>query len=134
VAEIHYKLASALVQSGRPAAAATEYSKALQLRPGLDEAANDLAWLLATCPDHSLRDGAKAVTLARQASEHSHDQNPLFLGTLAAAYAETGKRSEAVATVQRARELALAQHNPALVRVLESQARQYQDGGGGGHP
>jgi protein O-mannosyl-transferase len=134
VAEIHYKLANALVQLGRPAAAIAEYSRTLQLRPGMDEAANNLAWLLATCSDRSLRDGAKAVMLARQASEHSHGQNPVILGTLAAAYAETGQRSAAVTTAQRALQLALAQNNPALARVLESQVRQYQDGNGGAHP
>jgi tetratricopeptide (TPR) repeat protein len=133
-AEVHYKLANALAQLGRPAAAIAEYSKTLQLRPALDEAANNLAWLLATCSDRSLRDGARAVILARQASEHSQDQNPRILGTLAAAYAETGQRAEAVATAQRARQLALAQNNLALARVLESQARQYQDSNGGAHP
>jgi Flp pilus assembly protein TadD len=134
VAEIHYKLANALVQSGRPSAAIAEYSQTLQLRPGMDEAANNLAWLLATCSDRSLRDGAKAVTLARQASAHSHDQNPVILGTLAAAYAESGQRSQAVATAQRARQLALAQNNLALARMLASQVRQYQDDRGGPHP
>jgi Flp pilus assembly protein TadD len=134
VAEIHYNLANTLEQLGRPAAAIAEYAQTLRLRPSMDEAANKLAWLLATCSDHSLRDGAKAVTLARQASEHSHDQNPLILGTLAAAYAEMGQRSEAVATAQQARQLALTQNNLELARVLESQARQYQDGDGGHHP
>jgi tetratricopeptide (TPR) repeat protein len=133
-AEVHYKLANALVQTGRPAAALAEYSKTLQLRPDNDEAANNLAWLLATCSDRSLRDGARAVTLARQASEHSHDQNPVILATLAAAYAETGQRVEAVATAQRARQLALAQNNSALAQALDSQARQYQDSDGGRHP
>jgi hypothetical protein len=100
----------------------------------MEEAANNLAWLLATCPDRSLRDGARALTLARQASAHSHDQNPLILGTLAAAYAETGQRAEALATAQRALQLALAQDNPALAHMLESQIRQYKDAGGGSLP
>jgi tetratricopeptide (TPR) repeat protein len=134
VAESHCQLANALVQLGRPAAAIAEYSQSLQLRPTLDEAASNLASLLATCSDRSLRDGAKAIALARQASEHSHGQNPAILGTLAAAYAEVGNLSEAVATAQQARRLALAQNNPALAGVLESQMRQYQDGHGGAHP
>jgi protein O-mannosyl-transferase len=134
VAEIHCQLANALVQLGRPAAAIAEYSQTLLLRPGLDEAANNLASLLATCSDHSLRDGARAIALARQASEHSHGQNPAILGTLAAAYAEVGKLSEAVVTAQEAHRLALAQNNPALAGVLESQVRQYQEGRGGTHP
>ena len=100
----------------------------------MDEAANNLAWLLATCSDPSLRNGLRAVTLARQASEHSHNQNPIILGTLAAAYAEVGKLSEAVATAQRARQLALDQNNRTLAQVLESQLRGYQDSNGGSHP
>jgi len=134
VAEIHYKLANALTQLGRPAQAIAQYSQALQLRPGMDDAANNLAWLLATCSDRSLRDGARAVALAHQASEHSHDQNPVILGTLAAAYAETGNLSTAATTAQRAHQLALDQNNPALAGVLESQWRRYQNGGGGSHP
>jgi len=134
VADIHYKLANALVQLNKPAQAITQFSQALQLRPAMDEAANNLAWLLATCPDRTLRDGARAVALAIQASQHSHDQNPIILGTLAAAYAEEGNLATAAATAQRARQLALAQHNPALASVLESQWRRYQDGGGGSRP
>ena len=90
VAETHCKLANAWVLLDRQAEAIPEYAQALRLAPGADEAANNLAWLLATCPDRSLRDGARAIALARQASQHSHDQNPVILGTLAAAYAETG--------------------------------------------
>jgi protein O-mannosyl-transferase len=134
VAEIHYKLAHALAQLGRPAQAIAEYSETLRLYPGLDEAANNLAELLATCSDRSLRDGAKAVTLARQASEHSHNQNPAILATLAAAYAETGNLSEAVATAQQARVLALAQNNQTLAGVIESQLRRFQAESGGAHP
>jgi tetratricopeptide (TPR) repeat protein len=134
VAEIHYKLANALVQLGRPAEAIAQYSLALQLRPGMDDAANNLAWLLATCPDRSLRNGARAITLAQQASEHSHDRNPVILGTLAAAYAESGKLSDAVATAQQAHQLALDQTNRPLAAALESQLRQYQGGNGGSHP
>jgi tetratricopeptide (TPR) repeat protein len=134
VAEIHYKLANALLQLGRPAQAIAEYSQTLRLRPGMDEAANNLAWLLATCSDRSLRDAPKAIALARQASAHSHDENPRILGTLAAAYAEAGRFSEAVATAQRAWQLALAQNDPALAAVLQSQLRQYQLGNEPSHP
>jgi protein O-mannosyl-transferase len=134
VAEIHSKLAFALAQWGRPAEAIAQYSEALKLNPGLDDAANNLAWLLATCTNRSLRDGLRAVVLARQTSGRSRDQNPVFLGTLAAALAEEGKLSEASATAQRARELALAQNNPTLAASLETQWRRYQNGNGGSHP
>jgi Tfp pilus assembly protein PilF len=134
VAEIHYRMANAFLQLGKNGEAISHYSQALQLNPGLDDAAYRLAWLLATCPDRSLRDGPKAVALARRASEHSHNQNPVILGTLAAAYAETGQLSEAAATAQRASQLALAQKNNALAGALESQWRQYKNGLGGSPP
>jgi Flp pilus assembly protein TadD len=134
VPAIHYKLANALMQSGQNARAIAEYSETLRLRPNMDEAANNLAWLLATCSDRSLRNGAEAVTLARQASEHSHNQNPVILGTLAAAYAEVGKHSEAVATARRARQLALEQKNGALAGVLETQLKRYQSVESGSQP
>jgi Flp pilus assembly protein TadD len=134
VAEIHSKLAYALAQWGRPAEAIAQYSQALQLSPGLDDAANNLAWLLATCSDRSLRDGIRAVALALKVSGRSHDENPVFLGTLAAALAEEGNPTEAAATAQRARELALAQTNLTLASALEAQWRHYQAAGGGSHP
>ena len=134
VAEIRFKMGNALLQLGKPAEAIAQYSQALQINPGLDDAANNLAWLLATCPDHSLRDGAKAVALARRASDHAHNQNPVILGTLAAAYAEVGQFSEAAAMAQQASQLALAQKNSALASALESQGRRYQSGLGGSPP
>jgi tetratricopeptide (TPR) repeat protein len=134
VAAIHYKLANALRQSGQYAQAIAEYDRTLQLRPNMDEAANNLAWLLATCPERSLRNGARAVALARQASEQSHNQSPIILGTLAAAYAEVGNFSEAVTTAQQARQLALEQTNSALAGVLEAQSRRYQESSAGPHP
>jgi superkiller protein 3 len=133
-ATIHYKLANALMQLGRYAEAIAEYSATLQLRPGMDEAANNLAWLLATCSDRSLRNGARALTLARQASERSHNQNPIIVGTLAAAYAEAGKLPEAVAAAQQARRLALDQNNSTLAALLESQLRRYENSAGDSHP
>ncbi len=79
VAAIHYKLANALAQNGQYAEAIAEYGQTLKLSPNMDEAANNLAWLLATCQDHALRNGAEAVALARQTSERSHNRNPIIL-------------------------------------------------------
>jgi protein O-mannosyl-transferase len=134
VAAIHYKLANALMQSDQYSPAIAEYDRTLQLSPNLDEAANNLAWLLATCPDRSLRDGARAVTLARQVAKNSHNQKPIILGTLAAAYAEAGKLPEAVAAAQQARQLAVDQNNAPLADALASQLRQYQSKIAGFHP
>jgi hypothetical protein len=53
-------------------------------------ALNSLAWLLATCPVPEMRNGPRAVELARQACEIDGWKNPALLDTLAAACAETG--------------------------------------------
>ncbi|HEY3853590.1 MAG TPA: tetratricopeptide repeat protein [Verrucomicrobiae bacterium] len=134
VAAIHYKLANALAQTNQYAKAILEYRQALKLRPDWDEPANNLAWLLATCPDRALRNGAEAVTIAKQASERSQNRSPIILGTLAAAYAESGKRAEAVPIAEQARRIALEQNNKALAEMLEAQLRQYQNKTGASNP
>ena len=79
---------------------------ALQINPNSADALNRLAWILATCPDATVRNGARAVKLAERACELSQEQNPLYLTTLAAAYAEAGRFDDAVSTTQKAIALA----------------------------
>ena len=76
--------------------------KAVRMKPDDAAANNNLAWLLATCPIASLRDGAAAVDLGRKAERLSAGRDPNVLGTLAAAYAETGRFPEAVSTARSA--------------------------------
>ena len=83
-----------------------QYREALRLNPNLARALNNLAWMLAASPDDDLRNGAEAVRLAERACELTHDGEPLFIGTLAAAYAEAGRFPEAVTTAEKAAQLA----------------------------
>jgi protein O-mannosyl-transferase len=128
-AEAHFRLGNAFSQKGQLAEAITEFQKALQFTPGDPAIQNNLAWLLATCPQASLRNGTKAVELARQASELTGGKSPAFLDTLAAAYAEAGQFSEAVKTAQDALRLAEAQTNTVLTGELKSELKLYQAGG-----
>ena len=57
---------------------------------------NNLAWILATCPDAEIRNGAEAVKYAQAACEAHRYRSPGVLDTLAAAYAEAGEFEEAV--------------------------------------
>jgi len=70
--------------------AIADYSKAIKLNPKDAKGYNDAAWLWATCPEDSLRDGNQAVECARQACELTGWKEPNCLDTLAAAYAEVG--------------------------------------------
>ncbi|MFC1603550.1 tetratricopeptide repeat protein [Planctomycetota bacterium] len=57
---------------------------------------NELAWLLATNPITSYRDGSKAIEKATTACNLTDRKDPSNLDTLAAAYAEMGKFNDAV--------------------------------------
>jgi protein O-mannosyl-transferase len=127
-AEAEYSLGNALVRKGDAVKAVACFEKALAIRPDFTEAQNNLAWILATWPAAEVRNSARAVQLAEQADLLSGSKNPAIAGTLAAAYAEAGRFSEAVATAQRALGLAKAQTNDALIDALQSQIRLYQAG------
>ena len=127
-AEARYNLGNAFLQQGRVDEAITHFQMALEIKPDYVEAWNNMAWVLATCPQASLRNGIKAVELAERANQLSGGENPVVLCTLAAAYAEAGRFPEAVETAQRASHLAGAQSNTALAEALQSQLKLYQAG------
>jgi len=64
-------------------------------------AQNNLAWFLATCTAPAFRDGSRAVQLAEQLVKVVPD-NAAMLDTLAAAYAEAGRFSDAIRTQEKA--------------------------------
>jgi len=84
--------------------------------------------MLATAAQATLRDGARAVQLATQASQASGGNDPLTLDTLAAAYAEVGDFSKAVQTAKKALQLAEAQPNTALAAALRRELQLYEVG------
>lgn len=102
----HSNLAEVLLHLGRNQEAVSHYNEALRIKPGSIEVLNNFAWLLATCPDANIRDGARAVQLAERACELTNYQKPVFIGTLAAAYAEAGRFDDAIAAAQKACALA----------------------------
>ena len=86
----------------------------------------NLAWLLATSTNASLRDGTNAVRLALQANELTGGTRPVILHTLAAAYAEVGKFDDAIRTTRNAIEVAQAKGREAMVAELNEELQQYQ--------
>ena len=102
----YVNLGIALGQLGRTREAVAQYREALKLDPNLPTALNNLAWALATSSDDRLRNGAEAVQLAERACELTQYNQPWFVGTLAAAYAEAGRFADAVAAAEKAVKLA----------------------------
>ncbi len=101
----HSYAAIANYSIGKTNQAIQEYQKALEINGDLPDALNNLAWLLATSPDPAVRNGPQAVKFAEHACELTEYRQTAMLDTLAAAYAETGRFDEAVATIQKAMEL-----------------------------
>jgi tetratricopeptide (TPR) repeat protein len=107
-ANAQLSLAMLLADAGRDSEAIPHYQKVIELDTNVLLALNNLAWLLAVDSDPGLRNGKEAVSLAEQACEKTHYQEAFLIGTLAAAHAEAGQFPEAVATAQKAHDVALA--------------------------
>ena len=97
-----------------PRAAVEEWEAALALNPNDGNAQSNLAWVFATAPDASLRNGTRAVELAERALKLAGGINPILYRTLAAAYAESGRFDDAIATAERGREFAEREGNREL--------------------
>ncbi len=124
--EAYYNLGCAFRQKRMAAEAMAYFQKAIGLQPRFIPALKNLAWMLATWPEPSVRNGGKAVALAEQANQFSKNKDPLVLRTLAAAYAEAGRFPEAVATAKQALALAVTQSNTGLTNVLQTEIGLYQ--------
>lgn len=101
--------------------AVQDYEHVLWLDPNSAGTMNNLAWLLATTPDPTLRDGPRALDLARRAV--ALDPTGAWLDTLAAAQAESGDFDAAILTEAKALEQSVLP-NPAFQKRL----RLYRQG------
>lgn len=124
--DAHLELALLCNRQHRPAEAIRHYQTISRLKPDFVRALDDLAWLLATCQEAQLRNGAEAVRLAERANELTGHSSPAVLTTLAAAYAEQGLFAQAVATSQKASELALKNNQQELLSQNEALLHLYQ--------
>ena len=121
-------LGNALRHRGLMAEAIFQYQRAAEMEPNSALIQNNLAWVLATCAQESLRNGAKAIESAERANQLSGGGNPIVLHTLAAASAERGEFSRALDTAQRALELADAQGNTSLADSIRREITLYRAG------
>ena len=125
-AQAFYNLALAHSAQGEAREAINFYRKAINLKPDWAIALNDLAWILATNPQEGLRNGTDAVTLAERACVITERKEARYLGTLDAAYAETGRFEEAIATAHKAHDLAAASAQTAIARAAEQRLKLYE--------
>ena len=124
-AHMHYATCLSSHRQAREARA--EYRQALALDDQLSIAYNNLAWMLAAHPDPQIRNGKEAVELAERACRLTNNEQPFYLGTLAAAYAEAGRFNDAIATAEKTRDLArkaglekVAERNEQLLELYRA--------------
>lgn len=118
-------LAEALARQGQFSAALEEFRAAHQADPRDPAVLNGLAWLLATCPEPSVRDGSEALRLAQSACTLTGYEDFASLRSLAAAYAAVGRWAEAVATAEQALKQAESQH-PSAADEIRHQLQRYR--------
>jgi tetratricopeptide (TPR) repeat protein len=122
----YQNLGEAYGAKGDLASAARAFLEAARYLPDDAFVLNRAGWLLATAPDDRIRDGARALTLARHAVEVTRRRDVNSLDTLAAAHAERGEFDAAVTAEQEALDLARANGDAAMVPELQERLSIYQ--------
>ncbi len=123
----YYNRAKTKMSGGEFTEAISDYEAAVNIDPDRARALNDLAWLLATCLVAEFRDGAKAVEQATKACELTNFKKARYVGTLAAAYAQTGDFKSAVKRQKNAIDL-LTEEEEELRADFEERLKLYQSG------
>jgi tetratricopeptide (TPR) repeat protein len=124
--EARNTLGIVLIQQGRVSEAIAQWQEALTVQPNNGNAASNLAWVFATAPQDSIRNGARAVELAEKAMRLSGGKIPMVFRIAAAAFAEDGRFADAIQTAQRGAELAAGQGNSALAVELRNNVALYE--------
>ena len=122
----HANLGLALTHTGQAAEAVAEFESFLRVQPDNAQVLGWLAWVLATARDNAVREGRRAVELARRATELSHGADPGILDALAAAYAESGQYPAAIETAQAASNLAAASRQASLAGDIRKRLALYR--------
>ena len=117
--EVLYNLGVIQAKLRRFGAAIAAYQRAIELVPQHAGSRNNLAWLLATCPDTNHRNGEQAVHHANNACQLTGWQNYRALRTLAAAHAELGKFMDAVRWQQQAVKRAPAEDRDEMAELVK---------------
>jgi tetratricopeptide (TPR) repeat protein len=118
-APAHNGRGSALINLGRFKEALSHFQQAVQSDPNFSKARNNLAWLLATCPDETLRHGKQSLTHATRAYQLTGGKISEVLETIAAAHAELGEFEEAVRWQEKALRIVPEKGRDALTARLK---------------
>jgi tetratricopeptide (TPR) repeat protein len=103
---------------GKHAEAIADYEKAYKIRPNDSGLLNNFSWVLSTSPFDKLRNGKRALEMAKKACQLTDYKQAHILSTLAAAYAELGDFKTAIEWSQKAVAAGKEDQKEALAREL----------------
>jgi len=117
-----------LLERGDAETAVTYYRNAMNLHADYRDAQNNLAWVLSTNPEESIRNGKEAIRLMTKVV--NENPAPAFsqLDTLAAAFAEDNQFEKAIATAKQALEIAKSGGQQEFAKKIEGRMQLYQSG------
>jgi tetratricopeptide (TPR) repeat protein len=120
--QAHRARADAYLSIGEHAKAISDYEVALKASPEDSHVLNNLAWVLATSSDDSIRNAKRSIEIGLKACEVTKYLKPHILSTLAAGYAEAGEWETAIKWSTKAVELSKqeADISEQLDKELES--------------
>ncbi|MGD0367149.1 MAG: tetratricopeptide repeat protein [Acidobacteriaceae bacterium] len=119
-------LGSAFQALGDDSAALAHWRRAHTIDPSSVSATTGLAWLLATAPDASVRNGTEALSLAENANRLAPADDPDVFDALGAAWAENGQFTNAIASAKRALDLAVSRNNAKMAAAIRSRLQLYE--------
>jgi tetratricopeptide (TPR) repeat protein len=124
-ANAHAHLARAHIELGRIEPAAEHLETAVRLNPHDFAATLSLAWLQATSPIDTVRNGENAVTLAQRLHTGSRGENLMVSDVLAAALAEQGDFDSAKELLRDA-VTRLGDRNQSAQQIFLARLKQYE--------
>ena len=112
-----------LVRRGDVEEAVAYFEQAIQLEPTSANLMNQLAWIYAT--DAKVSRGIRAVELASRACAITLYDDPVYLRTLAVAYADAGDFPDATHCLEKSRIMALSRRQTAFLNEMPAYEKAF---------
>ena len=113
------------LSTGEHEEALADFEAAYKQNPDDSGLLNNFAWTLATSPFDELRNGERAVEIAKRACELTDYKAPHILSTLAASYAETGDFESAIDWATKAVQMSEEEGPSSMTEALSKELASY---------
>lgn len=124
----HFQIAQHYHGTGNLGVAIRHYREVLSADGNHRLAQNNLAWILATSSEASLRNGQEALKWARQVAIATKYTDPSVLDTLSVALAEVGNFQEAIEVATKGLQLAVSGERKTLAAEFQKRLAAFRKG------